>query len=291
MFRAAFLMLLLAASAFAQKKPIVFNHSAAGDTPLDRALKSTYANTFAVTDISFPEGYTPPRPTTGNLPHTATNPQGEPLEGYVLVAYIVTAEGRAAHPVVLKSTDDALSRTALDAMKDWQFLPGTVKGTPVATTAAQEFVFKVEKSGMETTNIAFYQSEEILKERVPGRGHLADWIGKIQAAATARLAPITTPGTLAIVAVTRPDGRVRVWILNSSLPSPTRAALRRELEGIPPVVVKNGPVAFALCGQIAGGPEGTEIPPLPDTWKTAAKNMPQPVQFPDAILDAVWTQD
>ena len=76
--------------------------------------------------------------------------------------------------------------------------------------------------------------------------------------------------------------------MGTSLDADTQTALRQKLEAIPPVEVKDGPVAFAICGTIAGGPEFQDVPPLPPEWKEAADKLPQPASIPDAVLDAVW---
>jgi TonB family protein len=269
-------------------KPVVYNSAAAGDTPLDRAIKKVYADQYTIEDISAAAGYVPPKPTAGGLPRTVRNEAGEPLEGKVLVAYIITDEGLVSDPVVLHSSDEELNRTALDAMKEWRFFPGTRKGEPVPTTAAQEFVFALEKSGFETTNIVLYQPDDVLKKRLPGAGHLAAYIQKIQALVTDTLRQATAPGTLVIVTAVRPGGAAKVWLMGSSLDTKTQATLREQAETIPPVEVKEGPVAFAICGTIAGGPEFTEVPPLPPEWKQAAEKLPPPALIPDAVLDKIW---
>jgi TonB family protein len=283
-----FLALAMCTLAHAADKPVVYNKADGGDTPLDRAIKKAYAGKYAIEDATIASGYESPNPTAGGLPRTALNEAGEPLAGYVLVAYIVTDEGLASDAVVLNSSNEELNHTALDAMKEWRFVPGLFKGKPVRTTAAQEFVFKIEKSGFETTNMVLYQPDDVLKKRLPGAGHLAAYIEKIQSAAAGMLARQTSPDTLVIVVAARPDRTSRVWLMGSKLDEKTLANLREQLEAIPPVEVKDGPVAFAICATIAGGPEFTEVPPMPPEWKKAAEKLPQPVQIPDAVLDDVW---
>lgn len=283
-----FLALAICTAVHAADKPVVYNKADGGDTPLDRAIKKFYADKFTIEDATIASGYASPKPTAGGLPQIALNDAGEPLAGYVLIAYIVTEDGLASDPVVLNSSNEELNHTALDAMKEWRFVPGSIKGKPVRTTAAQEFVFKVEKSGFETTNIVLYQPDDVLKKRLPGAGHLATYIEKVQSAATGLLGKVTTPDTLVIVVAARPDGTSRVWLMGSKLDEKTQAALREQLEAIPPVELKDGPVAFAICATIADGPEFTEVPPMPEEWKKAAESLPQPVAIPDAILDSVW---
>jgi TonB family protein len=224
----------------------------------------------------------------GGLPGTAHSADGEPLEGYVLVAYIISAEGLVEHPVVIKSTDAALNPTALAAMEEWRFAPGTLKGQPVATTAAQEFKFEIVKSGFETTNIVLYQPDEVVKTRLPGAGHLAAYIEKLQTAAGEAFAKSTTPDVLHIVVAVRPGKKARIWLTGSKLDAPTLETLRKTLEAIPAVDVREGPVAFAISGKIAGGTPPTEEIPMPEEWQEAVKKLPQPVIIPDGLLDTVW---
>lgn len=277
-----------ACTAHAADKPVVFNSAAAGDNPLDRAIKKVYAERYTIEDISVASGYVPPKPTAGGLPRSARSETGEPLEGKVLIAYIITADGLARDPVILQSSNDALNPIALAAMKEWRFVPGARKGVPIPTTAAQEFDFKIEKSGFETTNIVLYQPDDVLKQRLPGAGHLAAYCKKIQSALGEELGQVTTPDTLVVVTAVRPDKSSRVWLMGSGLEAQTQNALRQKLESIPPVEVQEGPIAFAICGTIAGGPEFTEIPPLPSEWKKAAGALTPPVLLPEAILDTVW---
>ena len=94
-------------------------------------------------DIRDETDYAPPKPVAGVLPRTASSKSGDPLSGYVLVAYLITAEGRAAEPRILKTTDERLNGVAIQAMSDWRFVPATLKNVPIPTTAVQEFNFKV----------------------------------------------------------------------------------------------------------------------------------------------------
>ncbi len=272
----------------AQQKPVVYNNAEAGDTPLDRAVKKIYAEKFAVTDITAAAGYVSPKPVVGTLPTAAQSPEGEPLEGYVLIAYIISAEGLVEHPVVLRTTHEALNQTALAAMDEWRFVPGTVKGKPVATTAAQEFKFDIVRSGFETTNIVLYQPDDVVQKRLPGAGHLAAYLEKLQTTVSETFAETTRADTLDVVVAVRPGGKSRVWLSGSNLDAKTLQSLREKLEAIPPVQVTEGPVAFAISGKIAGGTRSGEDPPMPPEWQDAVKKLPQPVGIPDGLLEAVW---
>lgn len=270
---------------------MVYNNSEAGDTPLDRAVKKAYAEKFTIKDTTAAAGYLPPKPVMGGLPATAQTAEGESLEGYVLIAYIITAEGLVEQPVVIRTTNEVLNQTALAAMEEWRFAPGTMKGKPVATTAAQEFKFEIVKSGFETTNITLYQPDELVQKRLPGAGHLAAYIEQLQNVAGETFAETTKPASLQIVVAVRPGRKSRVWLTGSALEAKTLEDLRKKLEAIPPLEVRDGPVAFAVSGKIAGGAVTEGEIPMPQEWQDAVKKLPQPVMIPDGLLDTVWPEN
>jgi hypothetical protein len=123
---------------------------------------------------------------------------------------------------------------------------------------------------------------------LPGVGHLAAYIGKIQAAASELLSGVQKPATLQIVVAVRAGKKSRVWLTGAGMEPQALDAMRQKLEAIEPVEIHDGPVAFAICGTVAGGPASTENPPMPKEWKEAAKKLPSPVVLPDDILKAVW---
>lgn len=125
-------------------KPTIYNHVTKEGGPHDQAVKDAYAPKFTIVDIADSSAYTRPKPTAGSLPKEARDEAGSSVSGYVLIAYIVTIDGRATEPVVLKSTDKRLDSTALKAMEAWRFQPARLNGKPISTTAAQEFHFKFQ---------------------------------------------------------------------------------------------------------------------------------------------------
>jgi|GEM_PF-1918193 len=126
----------------AADKPTIYNHVNSESTALDVLVKAALAPKFTIVDIRDSTGYVQPKPTAGHLPRTARTQAGEPLGGYVLIAYVVTPEGRVAEPVVLKTADERLNSIATKAMEDWRFSPATLKGVAIATAAVQEFTFE-----------------------------------------------------------------------------------------------------------------------------------------------------
>jgi len=132
------------ALACAADKPTIYNFATDESAEIDREVRKLLSPKFTVVDIRDATKYVQPKSTAGTLPHTALAESGKQLGGCVLVAYIVTIEGRAAEPHILKSTDQRLNSIALRAMDEWCFTPATLNGVTIASTAAQEFNFEVE---------------------------------------------------------------------------------------------------------------------------------------------------
>ncbi len=74
-----------------------------------------------------------------SLPAAPLDATGAPIEGTVVVLYIVSADGWVLRPVVIHSTDPRLDYGVLDTLASWRFEPGRVEGRTVSTTAGQEF--------------------------------------------------------------------------------------------------------------------------------------------------------
>jgi len=134
-----FASLAIAATA---DKPTVYNHVGDEITPIDLLVKAALEPAFTVVDIKDGAGYVSPKVTEAQFPHLASTPEGEPLGGDVLVAYVVSAKGRVMSPIVLETADKRLDSMALEAMEGWRFTPATVDGVAVAAAAAQQFSFE-----------------------------------------------------------------------------------------------------------------------------------------------------
>jgi hypothetical protein len=126
----------------AADKPTIYNHVNNESTAIDPLVNAALAPKYTIVDIRDDAGYAQPKFTAGHLPRTAKTEAGKPLGGYVLIAYVVSMEGRVASPVVLKTTDERLNSIATKAMEDWRFTPATLNETVIATTSAQEFNFE-----------------------------------------------------------------------------------------------------------------------------------------------------
>ena len=128
---------LLCASVAAEK-PILYNYVREELTDLDRDVKKAYEPKYNVVEIRSSPEYQPPKRTVGKALRVARTTDGKQLDGNVLMAYVVTADGRAADPIVFKTSDERLIDIAIGAIDDWRFTPGTLNGEAVAA-ASQPF--------------------------------------------------------------------------------------------------------------------------------------------------------
>ena len=63
------------------------------------------------------------------------------IEGVVKIATIVTAEGRPSESRVIHGLNAEEDKTALEALKQWRFQPGTKDGKPVNVKVNIEIAF------------------------------------------------------------------------------------------------------------------------------------------------------
>ena len=140
---AAFIILLAPGLAVsADTRLVVYNHIAHEPIALNKTVHELLSTRFKVVDVRGKDHvYSRPVPRGGAMPSAPVLHDGRRLPGYVLVVYVVTVDGRAVEPQIVRSTDARLSELALDAMKRWRFQPGLLDGKAVSTTAAQEFQF------------------------------------------------------------------------------------------------------------------------------------------------------
>ena len=279
----------------AADKPVVYDHVTPEGAGVDELVNHALEGKYTILPVVDSPDYVNPQVAAGSMPETARTASGEILSGYVLLGYVVTAEGNVSDVTILKSTDERLNATALKATESWHFTPATLKGAPIATTAAQEFNFRDPAKGFVTTGIVLYQTNEVLQQRVPDTTLLAAYLKQLQAILTGTFANDKTPETFHVVVAVRPGKQARVWFVASkqAVDSAELAALRAKLEAVTPVEVTGGPVALAISGTLAGGdgagkPDAREFqPPVPKAWQDAVKTKLTP-QTVDATLDAVW---
>jgi len=300
--KASLILIALAVSmalASAADKPTVYHRVTKDGGPIDEQVATALAVRYTVVPVEDSSAYINAKVTGGSLPHSAKSASGEALSGYVLVAYVISAQGHAIDPIVLKSTDPRLDPFALQATKTWRFDPAKLNGLPIATTAAQEFNFEASgpATGFTMDNIVLYQPNPVLVQRLPGGADsLAAYIKQLQAVLTDFFVGAKFPETLHTVVAIRPGNLSRVWLVSSTRSGKAEelAPLRQKLEAITPVEVTGGPVAFVLSGSIAGGdgknpkPDKHFQPPVPQEWQEAGKNLKTPVLVPDDYLNVVW---
>lgn len=79
-------------------------------------------------------------------PSKTVVPTGYPKgkEGLVVVEIIIGKDGKVIDAKIKKSTDVDFEPSALEAIKQWMFLPGEKDGAPVATRVAVPFRFNNE---------------------------------------------------------------------------------------------------------------------------------------------------
>jgi TonB family protein len=63
------------------------------------------------------------------------------IEGIVKISTIVTTEGNASESRVIHGLNAEEDRTALEALKQWRFQPGTKNGKPVRVKVTIEIAF------------------------------------------------------------------------------------------------------------------------------------------------------
>lgn len=145
-------------------------------------------------------------------------------------------------------------------------------------------------------NLVLYQPDTVLKERLgPDANPLALYAVQLQAK-IGSLAESPVPELLDIVVVVKPGRQSRVWLVSSLASPPDRSALKHELEALPPVEVKNGPVIFALSYTFNNAePKKTGAagyqPPLPTEWQEKGKGATGPLIVPDGFMPLVWPDE
>lgn len=149
--------------------------------------------------------------------------------------------------------------------------------------------------GFHASALCFYQNESVVNERLKSTGVLRAYLEQIESDAGELLADQSTADAFDVVVVVRPGRASRAWFVShaGSMSEDRLAMLRTRIEEIPPPEVVLGPLAFAICGTIAGGQRevsGSEIvrPPMPREWVEAVENAGRPLQIPDEILPFLW---
>jgi hypothetical protein len=297
---AALALLPASGRAAAPAKPVIYNNLAGdGSVELDRSIKAAYGSTYAIVDTSRAAGFAEPAPTAGELPRLAMDAHGQPISGYCLIVYIVSAAGLVSDPVIVRWSDERVCPVALAAMGDWRFTPGRLNGTAVASTAAQEFTFGPAEAsgGFSMERLVVYQPKDVLVRRLPPNEAVSAYVEQVRQVAHNFFVGSATPETFHIVIVARPGRGCRFCFLSSVRPgsAPELLPLRKLLVALPPLAVREGPVILCLTAHVAGG-DGKDEPngdafrnPIPKEWRDLSSSLRDPPPFSsDAFLDLLW---
>ena len=88
-------------------------------------------------------GVTAPKPVYTPDPEYSERARKKKINGTVVVAMIVTPEGRVRDVKIAKSLDEGLNKQALAAVRTWKFEPATKDGKPVAVHLNVDVSFRV----------------------------------------------------------------------------------------------------------------------------------------------------
>jgi TonB family protein len=100
-------------------------------------------NSEVVYEVGLGSDVTPPKPIYNPDPKYVDKARREKINGVVLVAMTVTAEGRVRDVKVIKGLDPALDKQAIAAIRTWKFEPATKDGKPVAVHLKTEVDFRL----------------------------------------------------------------------------------------------------------------------------------------------------
>jgi TonB family protein len=297
-FSTVFLIFLLSLTLCWAGKPLVYNlvsddRKTPGLRFIDQAKKLALRDDYEVMEIQDSPNYVSPKAILGGLVDLAQGANGEALIGNVIVGYVVAEDGRTRSAVVLSSTDPRLNATALAATESWRFEPATLNGKPIATVAVQDFYFKdgVHPSGFAMSHLVLFQDDATLQARMPKVQDLADYVKELEAQAQHYWRDNSVPESLQVVVAVRPGNKSRVWFISSLQADDGHLeGLRQSLESVAPPAVLDGPIAFSIVADIAGGdgkavPTGS-APTMPDEWKNTGERLK--TTSLDTILNAVW---
>jgi hypothetical protein len=135
------LLALWVASASASDCPIVYLRG--GElSKFDHIAHQVMDGRYHIVDIDpVAHAFVDPKALSGSMPSAPADTDGQPLHGYVLLAYVITSTGQVESPRLVKSTDTRLTALALAATETWRLAPGEADGKAVCVVAIQEFNF------------------------------------------------------------------------------------------------------------------------------------------------------
>jgi len=139
--------------------------------------------------------------------------------------------------------------------------------------------------------IGLYQSQEELRARLGDMSSLNDYVRLFESAVSSALVggeQGDARGFLIAVGV-KPGKKVMHWCeaIEGSLPEGTLNKLETLLGNIPPIEVKDGPVAFILKGALWGR-EVKALPEYPSAWSKALEASGRPFTSLDDLFKIIW---
>ena len=102
---------------------------------LERTLQFQTKGTGQDVQVKLLRARLPEYPTALRIAH---------ISGAVRVQFVVDLDGSVAHWKVLNSPPEALATLAIQALRQWQFVPMSVGGKPTKLRLEQVFEFKLE---------------------------------------------------------------------------------------------------------------------------------------------------
>ena len=89
-----------------------------------------------------------PEPLVYFAPFYPLSKRMEGIEGQVVLQFVLDRTGRVINPTVSTSTAPEFNEYALQAARDWRFLPGLVEGKPVDLEVSYPVTFASEKGSL-----------------------------------------------------------------------------------------------------------------------------------------------
>jgi hypothetical protein len=146
--------------------------------------------------------------------------------------------------------------------------------------------------GFKTGGVILYQTDDVLQTRAADVKELAAYTQAIEAACHEYFTKEARPKPpFHVVTAVKPGKVARVWFITPDAKETARIEpLKKKLEAVPAMAVKEGPVILGISDEATAKAEGQSNngPPLPVEWREAAKNAKNAPETPDDILALVW---
>ena len=82
-----------------------------------------------------------PKPFVGPAPEYPPKLKRAKVKGSAVIRFSISATGRVLQPVIKSATDPAFGESALEAARQWRFLPRIKNGVPIASSVELPFTF------------------------------------------------------------------------------------------------------------------------------------------------------